>query len=267
MGNKNSTLNELKGKFQELEAYGNNISEIQMSEFQMQISDHFYSIKNDIDIKREILLQNFHKNKPDDTKFLEKVHQLSDNLIKSVESNEEEFCQNFNNEIKSYLDELRIEEEKKNLEVLEKNPIKNNNEMKKLAREFDKKLFDLKRKMIAASNKFQAKLKSNRFYEHHDDNEIHFGHLNLNNYKNELKKENQWHGTSTTVAAPYTVRADGEDDGTHWRTNLRIKLEANRSDLESKLQSMWTANEKRMKMRELEFRKANENRELEFRKK
>jgi hypothetical protein len=44
---------ELKNKFKELEAHVNHIRKVQMIEYQKQIQEHFYSLKNEIDIKRE----------------------------------------------------------------------------------------------------------------------------------------------------------------------------------------------------------------------
>ena len=59
--------------------------------------------------------------------------------------------------------------------------------MKKLSKELETKLIDLKRKINSVSNQFQSKLKFNKFEENNDMNERLLGHLDLNNYKDELK--------------------------------------------------------------------------------
>ena len=75
-------LVELKTKFKELEAYVNFIREVQIIEYQKQIQEHFYSLKNEIDIKRETVLQKFYEKNEIDSDFIERVQCSSANLIK-----------------------------------------------------------------------------------------------------------------------------------------------------------------------------------------
>ena len=75
-------LVELKTKFKELEAYVNFIREVQIIEYQKQIQEHFYSLKNEIDIKREVVLQNFYEKNEIDADFIDRVQRSSADLIK-----------------------------------------------------------------------------------------------------------------------------------------------------------------------------------------
>ena len=73
----------------------------------IKIYEHFYAIKNDIDIKRETLLQKLYKEKEetDDDNDTKVIQRLSANLIEQTEQAEEMFRKNLQNKIKSFFNE------------------------------------------------------------------------------------------------------------------------------------------------------------------
>jgi hypothetical protein len=73
-----------------------------ISEFPLVIYDHFYSVKNDIDINRETLIQELYLKRKenlldrlDEFKYIESLDQQSAQMIKRVESLEELFRLNY----------------------------------------------------------------------------------------------------------------------------------------------------------------------------
>ena len=85
------------------------LEEIKLNETELSIKiyEHFYAIKNDIDIKRETLLQKLYKEKEetDDDNDTKVIQRLSANLIEQTEQAEEMFRKNLQNKIKSLFNE------------------------------------------------------------------------------------------------------------------------------------------------------------------
>ena len=76
--------------------------------------DHFYNIKNAIDISRELLLEEIYKrnNNVMPTWLEESIAQESSELIERTEQGEETFLRIFNLKVKSNLDEVNFEHER-----------------------------------------------------------------------------------------------------------------------------------------------------------
>jgi hypothetical protein len=91
----------LKAKLDEIEEYILDIKERKMQEYSLQIYDHFYALKNEIDVKRETVLEA--------TEFTEdkvaEIHRLSGMFIEQIDLTESQFRKNFTDEITSFLNE------------------------------------------------------------------------------------------------------------------------------------------------------------------
>jgi len=95
----------------------------EIASFSLTQCDHFLDLKNQVDIRRETLLENFHKLKKRILKSsMEKIHAQSQALINKIELHETRFRSNFENIIKPNLIRVRIDEEKVKLtDLLRKN--------------------------------------------------------------------------------------------------------------------------------------------------
>jgi hypothetical protein len=73
------------------------------TELSIKIYEHFYAIKNDIDIKRETILQSSYREneETDDDNDTKVIQRLSANLIERAEMAEKMFRKNLHNQIKS----------------------------------------------------------------------------------------------------------------------------------------------------------------------
>ena len=125
------------------------LEEIQLNntDFLIKINDHFYSIKNDIDIKRETLLQSLYKDKDSDTKVIQR---LSANLIEETDSAEEMFRKNFQNKWN-----LFIFDAQKQKDDAFRSPSLTKNQAKDMNKKFDTFNF----------SNFEIRLKNNKFIE------------------------------------------------------------------------------------------------------
>jgi len=99
---KRQTFAFVQNKLEQIEKILNEYEE-KLNEFTMKIVDHFYNIKNAIDIRRETMLEEiYNKNKNEDL-FGQRLAQDSNELIKRIEQGEETFLRIFNLKVKSNL--------------------------------------------------------------------------------------------------------------------------------------------------------------------
>ena len=159
-----SKLNEIKSKCDQIIVKCD-------EEFLLKIGDHFESLRNLMDIKRETYLE---ANLGLEQEKIERMHCLSDRFIKNVESTEKEFRQNFIKELRPLQNEtkLKIEKqfdvEKKSLEDSLRKP-RNEREIECFQNsksiKYDLILKGLKRKFIKFGSMLEFRLEFNRFEE------------------------------------------------------------------------------------------------------
>jgi len=99
--------------FDEIE---NIISEFdhKIEEFSLTQADHFMSLRCDIDIRRETLIENIHLGSMDDAsreKLISDLNGQSSDLIRRLEDYEKEFRQNFEQNVKPHLISFDLEKE------------------------------------------------------------------------------------------------------------------------------------------------------------
>ena len=136
------------------------------TELSIKIYEHFYAIKNDIDIKRETILQSLLKNKEEthNDNQKKKVLQISANLIEQTEMTEERFRQNLQNKIKSFFNDLI-----KQISDAFRDPTLTINQIEVLYRKYD----------TFSISYFERRLKNNKFVESKLDLNFQFGELYL----------------------------------------------------------------------------------------
>jgi hypothetical protein len=103
-----------------LESLANTLS-VKIYEFPVMQYDHFASIKYEVNIKREILIQEIQMSLSNDIKKIEKINRISDDMISQIECTEFDFKRNFD-EIKSLLVTINISEERNKLNELFRDP-------------------------------------------------------------------------------------------------------------------------------------------------
>ena len=163
----NPKMQKLKEKFDscmnEFQSLLDQINKKSEGEFLLKICDHFETLRNEIDIKREIVLEELIKENSKQER-IEEIHELSERFIRSIESTEKEFRQNFTKEIQLFLNELQQDIEKMELENSNRNlSIITKKNVKKIQKQCESKLNHFKFKFVNIEKKLNSKLKLNRF--------------------------------------------------------------------------------------------------------
>ena len=144
----NESVRKIKVKFE------NKLEEIKLNETELSIKiyEHFYAIKNDIDIRRETLLQSLFEDKEetDDDNDKKVIQRLSAYLIEQIEMAEEIFRKNLQNKIKTFFNES----EKQMYDAF-RDPSLTNNKVKELYDKYD----------TFSISYFERRLKNNKFIE------------------------------------------------------------------------------------------------------
>jgi len=113
-------IKKLKSRFEEklaeTEKFVENFNEVKIEEYSQKIYDHFYSLRNEVDIKRETVLEQLYKDdgEPNSDK-IEEINSQSSNLIERIDLTEQEFRKNFVQEISSIINEIDIDEKRQSL--------------------------------------------------------------------------------------------------------------------------------------------------------
>ena len=105
----NPKMQKLKQKFDsyinEFQSILNQINEKSEGKFLLKICDHFETLRNEIEIKRETVLEELIKSNQEEKSIVE-INEISERFIRSIESTETEHRQNFSKEIQLFLNEL-----------------------------------------------------------------------------------------------------------------------------------------------------------------
>jgi len=172
----------IDAKLDELEQYITNLKEVKIYEFREKLNDHFYVLRNKVDIKRETVLEKYFNNK---IKF-DETNRSSENLIEQLDLTENEFRTNFMNEIESHIHGVsKVDEYKRRLKELLRNNRSRKNDFVKLKIECESLLDRIQSETNQIEKRFTARLNLNKFNELFGEDEIFVGELRLNNFKNE----------------------------------------------------------------------------------
>jgi len=173
----------IDAKLVELEQYFTNLKEVKLIEYRGKLNEHFFVLRNKVDIKRETVLEKYH----DNTIKFEETNRSSTNLIEQLDLTENEFRTNFMNEIESHINSVtNIDEYKRRLKELLRNNRSRINDFVKLKIECENRLDRIQRETIQIEKKFSARLNANKFEELVvEEDEKFVGELHLNNFQND----------------------------------------------------------------------------------
>lgn len=139
----------------------------QSKQFSLKIYEHFLNIKNEIDIRRETILEIIH-----DTNRSEQVHASSKEMIARVELIEETFRHTYDRFKATSILAFKIEDEEKRIEEFFRRPHLAINLIKSLSDEYEAKLKEWQRKAtyfkyldseLVTRNKFVVSIQEDKF--------------------------------------------------------------------------------------------------------
>jgi hypothetical protein len=167
------------------------LAEVKVIEYRVKICDHFYSLRNEVDIKRETVLENSYGNRTEEE--TDEINRLSANLIEKLDSTEEEFHTNLRNEIEQHTNGMiNVEETKRRLnEILRNNPL-NENDLNDLNTDCETKINQIKSDLILIDKRFNARLNENKFFEYNGEQERLLGEILFNNFLIECRNGNNF---------------------------------------------------------------------------
>ena len=173
----------IDAKLDELEQYFTNLKEVKLIEYRGKLNEHFFVLRNKVDIKRETVLEKYH----DNTIKFEETNRSSTNLIEQLDLTENEFRTNFMNKIESHINSVtNIDEYKRRLKELLRNNRSRKKDFVKLKFECESLLDRIQSETIQIEKRFTARLNANKFDElFGDQDEILVGELHLNSFENE----------------------------------------------------------------------------------
>jgi len=157
-----------QNKLEQMEKLQNDHEE-KLNEFTTAVVDHFNSLKNEIDIRRETVLEEMHnKNNNEDEETLLKE---SSELIERTEQGEETFLRNSNQKIKSYRDEVNLEHERNQISEFFRKTQLSKLDLENLENDVNFKLMSLKDN-LKRFDSFQLLLEQNYFKPHANNNRL-----------------------------------------------------------------------------------------------
>jgi hypothetical protein len=167
------------------------VNEVKVIEYKLKISDHFYSLRNEVDIKRETVLENtYGKITEEET---DEINRLSANLIEKLDSTEEEFHKNLRNEIERHTNGMiNVEEHKRRLNEILRNIPLSENDLNDLKGDCETKINQNKSDLIQIDKRFNARLNENKFFEYNGKQEILLGEILFNNFLTECRNGNHF---------------------------------------------------------------------------
>jgi hypothetical protein len=167
------------------------VNEVKVIEYKLKISDHFYSLRNEVDIKRETVLENSHDNRTEEV--TDEINRHSANLIEKLDSTEEEFHKNLRNEIERHTNGMiNVEEHKRQLNEILRNIPLNKNDLKELIADCEIKINKIKSNLIQIDKRFNARLNENKFFEYNGEQERLLGEILCNNFLIECSNGNHF---------------------------------------------------------------------------
>ena len=182
LGEVNTQRIELVLYLKEIEAVMDGANE-RISHFALAKEDHYLNIKNDIDIRRETLLQEAIK-RGTDTEEVSHVNSSSEFLINQADTSSETFTSNLNRKIKKFRDLFNKEKEETNLKQIftEPNVKTLSSALSSLIFDFETRFREIETRLDQLCDFFESNLKKNKFI--YDPNSIPrslFGKLFFNN--------------------------------------------------------------------------------------
>jgi hypothetical protein len=181
----------IDAKLVEIEQCLAEVNEVKLIEYKVKICDHFYSLRNEVDIKRETVLENSYGNRTEEE--TDEINRLSANLIEKLDSTEEEFHKNLRNEIERHTNGLiNVEEHKMKLNEILRNIPLSENDLKELKADCETKVNQIKSDLIQIDKRFNARLNENKFYEYNGKQERHLGEILFNNFLIECSNGNHF---------------------------------------------------------------------------
>jgi len=166
----------VQNKLKQMEKLRNDY-EKKLNEFTTVIVDHFFNIKNAIDIRRETVLEEIYNRNNNVDLEADNLAQESSELIERVERAEETFSRNFNLKVKSAIDEVNLEHERCQIFEFFRNTQFNNEDLENLENDFNFKYESLSG-ILKRFDSFQMLLAQNYFKP--NANNKSFGNLFIN---------------------------------------------------------------------------------------
>jgi hypothetical protein len=181
----------IDAKLDDIEQCLAEVNEVKVIEYKVKICDHFYSLRNEVDIKRETVLENSYGNRTEEE--TDEINRLSANLIEKLDSTEEEFHKNLKNKIERHTNGMiNVEEHKKKLNEILRNIPLSKNDLKDLKTDCETKINLIKEKLIQIEKRFIARLNENKFYEYNGKQERLLGEIIYNNFLIECSNGNHF---------------------------------------------------------------------------
>jgi small-conductance mechanosensitive channel len=181
----------IDAKLDEIEQCLAEVNEMKFNEYRERICDHFYSLRNEVDIKRETVLENSHGNRTEEE--TDEINRLSANLIEQLDSTEEEINKNLRNEIERHTNGMiNVEEHKRRLNKILRNIPLSKNDLKDLKADCETKINQIKSDLIQIDKRFNARLKENKFFEYSGKQERLLGEFLCNNFLTECRIGNHF---------------------------------------------------------------------------
>ena len=172
----------IDAKLDEIDQCFAEVNEVKLREdYTEKICDHFYSLRNEVDIKRETVLENSYGKRTEEETG--EIKRLSENLIGKLVSTEEEFHKNLRNEIERNTNGMiNVEEHKRQLNEILRNIPLSENDLNDLKADCETKINQIKSDLNQIDNRFNARLNENKFYEYNGEQERLLGEMSFNNF-------------------------------------------------------------------------------------
>ena len=171
----------IDAKLDEIEKCLAEVNEVKVIEYRVRICDHFYLLRNEVDIKRETVLENSYGNRTEEE--TDEINRLSANLIEKLDSTEDDFHKNLRNEIERHTNGMiNVEELKRRLNQILRNIPLSENDLNDLKADCETKINQIKSDLIQIDKRFNARLNENKFFEYNGEQERLLGEILSNNF-------------------------------------------------------------------------------------
>jgi hypothetical protein len=181
----------IDAKLDEIEQCLAEVNEVQVIEYKVKICDHFYLLRNEVDIKRETVLEKSYRNRTEEE--TDEINRHSANLIEKLDSTEEEFHKNLINVIERHTNGMiNVEELKRRLNEILRNITLNENDLIEFKTDCEIKINQIKSDLIQIDKRFNARLNENKFFEYNGKQERLLGEILCNNFQIECRNGNHF---------------------------------------------------------------------------
>jgi len=172
----------IDAKLDEMEKYLTDVNELKVKEYRVRIHNHFYGCRNDVDIRRETLLEK--KCETISEYEIEEINRLSKNLIEQLDLTENEFRNNFMHKLKTFIiDEMKVNEFRLRLNEMLRSICLSVEDLREFKIEHGTKLTQVQNEFTRIDEKFNARLKANRFEEFNINYRKYFYSINPLEYR------------------------------------------------------------------------------------